>query len=303
MLDEITPLRVFVVGCARSGTTLAQRLLSERLGLYSLPETRFFANMIGNVEPRMFPQTQRAKPAASDFRSRVREVLGVSTGMEWQNMATVAEPPRKGRVSMAIAAAEFVNELDEKAARNGCRGWLEKTPIHVHFVPQILKYVPDAWVVHVIRSPLQTIASIRDAARKHPEPWALIFDRIERAADNWNASMRDSARAVGLPRQVFLPYEALADDPESILSDLSRRMGVVPQWPQRQSFAGHLAEPREVWKSAALGQPVCPAPSKWVSALTEEERRLVEGMVQPVPLPLARAMQEFTHMPLEAARS
>ena len=71
MQNDSSPTRVFVVGCARSGTTLAQRLISERLDLYSLPETRFFANLIGNVEPRMFPQTQQRRPAVRDIRSRL----------------------------------------------------------------------------------------------------------------------------------------------------------------------------------------------------------------------------------------
>ena len=60
MSAQQTGLRVFVMGCSRGGTTLSQRLIAEGLGLYTLPETRFFANMIGNLERRMFPTTQRS---------------------------------------------------------------------------------------------------------------------------------------------------------------------------------------------------------------------------------------------------
>ena len=36
---------VFIVGFARSGTTLCQRLVSEHLGLPTLPETNFFERL------------------------------------------------------------------------------------------------------------------------------------------------------------------------------------------------------------------------------------------------------------------
>src|SRR6185295_5141712 len=36
---------VFIVGFARSGTTLCQRLVSEQLGLPTLPETHFFERL------------------------------------------------------------------------------------------------------------------------------------------------------------------------------------------------------------------------------------------------------------------
>ncbi|GGE56975.1 sulfotransferase family protein [Actibacterium pelagium] len=293
MRNDSSPTRVFVVGCARSGTTLAQRLISERLGLYSLPETRFFANLIGNVEPRMFPQTQQRRPAVRDLRSRLREVLRVSTGMEWQTTGALPAPQRKGRVGMALAAADFVNGMDQLAAENGCSGWLEKTPIHVHYVPQILRYVPGAWVIHVIRGPKQTVASIRDAAQRYPDPWAQIFTCVERAVDNWNASMQDSARAVGLPRQLFLSYETLAQDPEPVLRSVEYRLG-LQQMSEPTYLGSGLAEPREVWKSAAISGKVRQAQSKWTLALSAEEREMAEGMIHAIPRPLANELSTFT---------
>lgn len=292
MRNDSSPARVFVVGCARSGTTLAQRLIAERLGLYSLPETRFFANLIGNVEPRMFPQTQRRRPPVRDLRSRMREALGVSTGMEWQSTSAALTPTRKGRVGMALAAADFVNGMDQLAAENGCNGWLEKTPIHVHYVPQILRYVPGAWVIHIIRGPKQTVASIRDAARRYPDPWAQIFDCVERAVDNWNASVQDSARAVGLPRQIFLSYETLTDAPEPALQTVSARLGLQESHGATYAATG-LAEPREVWKSAAIRGQVTQAKSKWATALDAHEREMAEGMIHAIPRPLANELGIF----------
>ena len=261
------PMRIFVVGCARSGTTLTQRLLSDSFGLYSLPETRFFASLIGNVETRMFPTTHRSRPPLRDMRSRVREVLGVGSGMQWQDIADPPKQSRKGRVSMAIAAADFVSELDQRAANNGCRGWLEKTPIHVHYIPQIQRYVPDSWVVHVIRSPRQTIASIRDAAHRYPDPWARIFDSVDRAVDNWNAALQDSAKAVGQQRQIFVPYEALVDAPDQVIGHIGRRMGLFPVRAPVKSNGNHLAEPQEGWKQPPIAGPWRPAsPTSLASA-------------------------------------
>ena len=54
-------IRLFVVGCSRSGTTIVQRLLAGHKDLISFPETAFFQRLAGDSELRMFGPEQARK--------------------------------------------------------------------------------------------------------------------------------------------------------------------------------------------------------------------------------------------------
>lgn len=287
-------LHVFVMGCSRGGTTLTQRLVAERLGLYTLPETRFFASLIGNVEERMFPDTQRRLPGLKPLTSRLREQLGLSTGMEYRDAGMVPAPRRRKWSSNTRISAEFVAGLDALTREAGLAGWLEKTPIHVHYAKEIQKLLPEAWMVHVIRDPKDTVASLWDVATRYQDSWALTYDRIERAVDNWNAATAGSAGMVGQERQIFLPYAVLAQDPQAVMDLVVRQIGAVDHAGSQIHAPVGLTSGNEDWKSAAVSGEVRPATSKWSTALSDDEQRRVADLIAPLPHALIEAMAPFT---------
>src|SRR4029453_3312564 len=131
------PLRVFVVGCARGGTTITQKGASERLILFSLPETRFFWHLIGNGERYMFPCTHQQMPWLRLQKSRIRQGLGLSTGREFSQVEGLTVPRARRWSSTRRVTREFVSMLDAAAVTAHCRGWLEKSPVHVLFANDI----------------------------------------------------------------------------------------------------------------------------------------------------------------------
>ena len=265
--------RIFVMGCSRGGTTVVQRTLATALNLYTLPETRFFSNLLGNAEQRLFPTTARPRTPLRQMTSRMREKLGRSTGREHVHLEGLVLPPARKWARVQRRSADFVAALDQAARAGGHAGWLEKSPTHTHYAADILRLVPEAWMVHVIRDPRDTIASIWDAAQHYADPWGIIYDRIDRAVDKWNAATRCSAAMLGMPRQIFLPYQVFTADPQAAVADIARTMGLPCQ-----STPGPrpvMATPAEPWKAQALDAPVQPTASKWMSALTAAERRLV----------------------------
>lgn len=287
-------LRVFVVGCSRGGTTLTQRLLAERLGLLTLPETRFFVSLIGNTEQHMFPNTSRKRSLLKGLSSNLRERLGLSTGMEWDDAQMIPGLRHRKWRPIARPAAEFTAGMDRLAREAECRGWLEKTPMHVHYAPEIMHHVDGAWMVHVIRNAQDNIASICDAARKYADPWAIIYDCVERAVDNWNASIADSARMVGRERQIFVPYAALSLAPEAVLRLILEKMNTFAADPGAQGTSAQMTSTRDqVWKGEAVGGAVAPAASKWDTALSVEEQATARAMIAPIPAELQHAMQPF----------
>lgn len=287
------PLRVFVMGCSRGGTTVTQRLVAERLALHTLPETRFYASLIGNTEARMFPTTARRPAALRGVTSALRERLGRSTGMEWRDVTGLEAPQRRKWSPVAQISADFVTAMDQAAIAAGKTGWLEKTPFHVHYARQIAGLVPAAWMIHLLRDPQEVVASIRDAAIRYPQSWGVTYPSVERAVDNWNASVADATAMLGAPRQIFLPYEAVARAPEAVMDRVARLMG--HQGPASPLDASALVTSREGWKADVTGS-VTPAASKWQTALTPPERQAATALIRPIPAALHHAMIPFLNL-------
>lgn len=271
--------RIFVMGCSRGGTTVVQRRLSEGLNLYTLPETRFFSNLLGNAEERLFPQTARPRGPVRKLTSGLREKLGRSTGREHVDLEGITLPRARKWARVQGRTAQFVAQLDRAAQAGGHIGWLEKSPTHTHYAHDIHRLVPDAWMIHVIRDPRDTVASIWDAAQRYGDPWGVIYDRIERAVDKWNAATRASAAMMGRPRQVFMSYQQFTENPRAALDHIGQVIG-LPDGPASTTQT-QIATPSEPWKANALAAPIHPARSKWRRALNEAERAAVEAHLCP----------------------
>lgn len=290
------------MGCSRGGTTLTQRLVAERLGLYTLPETRFFASMIGNTEARMFPATARPLPGLKRLTSRLREAMGRATGQQYKDVDILSAPRGQKWAPIARVSADFVAGLDRLAQEARATGWLEKTPFHLLYARDIQRLVPGAWMVHIQRDARETIASLWDVACRHPQSWGMNYDRIERAVDNWNASTAASAAMVGQPRQIFIPYAALAARPEAVMEIVAAQ--IRPEAPTGSSpikAPVGLANTRESWKADALSGAVKPAASKWMTALDGPTRARAEPLIAPIPDSLTQAMAAFAPLIPEVA--
>lgn len=296
MVSFSAPIRVFVMGCSRGGTTLMQRLVAERLSLSTLPETRFFANMAGNVEQHMFPHTARRLSLRRQISSHLREALGRSTGMRLLDIAGM--PPIEGLkwASFRSTTATFLAVMDDLTRTEGTAGWLEKTPFHVLYAPLIARLVPEAWMIHIQRDAKETVGSIRDAANRFHDPWAINYDRVERDVDNWNASTAASAAMVRRPRQIFVPYAALTRAPEAVLDRVAEMMGAAAQGraqPRTPPPAGLTSTRDHQWKAAAVSGAVAPSASKWGTALTPDEQARALALIVPVPAALLHEMAPF----------
>jgi hypothetical protein len=117
-MAQRTDHRIFVMGCSRGGTTVVQRRLAEGLNLYTLPETRFFSNLLGNAEERLFPHTARPRTPVRELTSTLREKLGRSTGREHVHLEGIDLPPARKWARVQLRTAQFVTQLD-RAARAG----------------------------------------------------------------------------------------------------------------------------------------------------------------------------------------
>ena len=71
--------RVFVVGCQRSGTTVIQSALARASGLFTLPETHYFLDLLGGIE-------EWVKGDEAAFQRKVRSRLRLARGRTHREM-------------------------------------------------------------------------------------------------------------------------------------------------------------------------------------------------------------------------
>jgi hypothetical protein len=105
--------------------------------------------------------------------------------------------------------------------------FVEKTPSHVLFVPEIHALLPRARFIHVLRDARDTVASLLSASRTWGRAWAPR--RAANAARTWVTHV-EAARAARrtLPQAQFyeVRYEALHANGRQVLSQTAEWLGM-----------------------------------------------------------------------------
>lgn len=257
--------RVFVVGCSRSGTTVLQRQLVQTCQLFSLPETDFFGLSLRGGLDQVLARFGVSRSLSSPDRAfdRLRKLLPEIDIVE-------KSPPRTWRYGEIMN--HFVAILDEAARQSDEAGWLEKTPKHFRFAPVILRHLPDARILHVVRWGPDVVASILDRAAKYPDEFPRQGD-VSYGIKLWNRAVRCALADLKRGRAEVVLYEDFAAHPQVLIEGLTGRL----QLPRR--IAGvvdqdGLIEAKEQWKAEVSGD-VRRAESKFSKVLSSDEQRRV----------------------------
>jgi len=203
--------RIFLVGAPRSGTTILQALLASHPRITSFPETKFFHYLWNN----------RLKSKLCD---RLHEFFHEEIFRP--DLYSKSEIYNRGSTSDQIKW--FVGILDQLATEENNSIWLEKTPEHVYFVQDILNYLPDAKFIHVIRNPLDVVASMRKATSDPVNnaiwggEWTLQF-----CVERWKSSALVNNYFRNDSRHLLVRYEDLLEDKVKILSQCCYFIDVV----------------------------------------------------------------------------
>ena len=123
-------VKVFIVGCPRSGTTLLQSMLAAHPYIMSLPETHFFFKLFyGNYRLQNFGITIWSKKIIENF-----EQIG----------SVEKKPIGIKKYFVGHLTKTFFEILDSKVKENGKKILVEKTPIHLRYIPWIEKYLVNS---------------------------------------------------------------------------------------------------------------------------------------------------------------
>ncbi len=204
--------RYFIVGSARSGTTLLQAMVAAHPRVHSLPETHFFCEAVSGGKRGWLGLARRS--AAREALEATLKLLGRSDRLP--SVSPFLRPYVKA----------FVDIMDRAAVEHGRDIWVEKTPHHISYLPLITKTVRGARFIHILRDGRDVLASQRYAMRQDSAYWSADRWPLNRMIDLWNTNTRTTLDRVGEPGHLVVLYEALVREPEATLSRVSGFMGM-----------------------------------------------------------------------------
>jgi len=251
------PEAVFVVGVARSGTTLMRSLLSASDRIAVARESHFMGHIFGRRGARHY--FRRAGDLADD--ATIRRIVDMLYSGEYKNHSRWRNlSPYWLWLMESVPRAELENRL--LAAERSERGLMstfmrvyadvesrpvmgEKTPTHLAYVDTLLRWFPDGRVIHMLRDPRAVYVSDRYRRRtkgRKPYTWLMKIPLLLetylllltvvtwRRALRWHADYEK--RHSG--RYTLIRFEDLVRTPEDVVPRLYQFLGVaVPADPTR----------------------------------------------------------------------
>jgi|WetSurMetagenome_2_1015567.scaffolds.fasta_scaffold147813_2 hypothetical protein len=193
---------IIVGGVHRSGTSLIRRVLNSHSNIYCGPEVKFFRDWHNDYN------------IPDDPVKHARFLASARTMLPESELLTILG---KAFVEMHERAAQLANK----------NRWADKTPENVLYLDQWEKILGGKWYfLQVVRNPLDTLASIREANFKYAIPARLEaqieFYRVysEAGTEYYQSHPERSYRIV---------YEKLVASPAKEIEKLMRWLGENPE--------------------------------------------------------------------------
>ncbi|MGH2704395.1 MAG: sulfotransferase family protein [Actinomycetota bacterium] len=255
-----------ILGTARSGTTLVQRLASEVPGVVVPPETQFFSMFLpGLLRRRRFPLDQAA----------LREEVNLYASLPWaqgMDLDPIAVLSRlDGQCGDAVQLfAAILSVLAGEAPIVG-----EKSPQHLPWWRLLTNALPALKIIAVVRDPRAVVASSLRV------PWATSSHVV--LAQRWcvdQRRLRRAHRSLQGWRFLLLRYEDVVLDAESSRKHIAELLGSHEMLESAvdTEVTKRIALPWEWWKERVYGEITDERISAWRGDLSDEQRRDVESI-------------------------
>jgi hypothetical protein len=280
---------VFVVGVARSGTTLLSAMLSSHPRLDCGPESRFFAryrHLDVRARARVLDPATWPRPAV-DFMASLRNQGHPITelfGLTLPEIGTYLA----GRQPSTTAMLESLTVLH--AQRAGKARWVEKTPRHLLMTDTLREGWPEACIVRIVRDPRDVALSLA----RMPFAKDSVVGNLVRIDEDERAS-RDQIEAD--PRAMSLRYEDLVSEPERELRRVCEFIGeeYAPSMLESRQTAAGVAADHEWWKESVSGPLNTASVGRWRTEMSADARRFAG-------LHLADSLRHYAYEGAEDAR-
>lgn len=265
----MTNPHLFVTGCARSGTTLLQRMLDSHPQLAVSNDTLIIPRSILALDP------EADVPLTTDL---VREV----TGYKYFEKLGISLEVTERLAASCQTFTEFARGLfDQLAHVRGKPLAGEKEPQYVRRLPLLQRLFPEAQIVHIVRDgrdvALSTLEWVTPARflgqlalwREEPVAVCALWWRRQVVAG------RHGSAIVGEDHCLELRYEELVRSPEAVLRSVATFLGIPFD---AQMLRYHVGRTRS--------DPALPSKKRWLpptvglrdwrTALTPRDLQLFE---------------------------
>lgn len=198
-MEDLNDLRPIIVGgCYRSGTSLVRRLLDSHPRIHCGPEVKLFR----------------------DFHADYIDVEDPIAHLRFMVTARSLLP----EPDLLEVLGKALVEMHERAALlAGKARWADKVPENVVFLEEWQRLLGEDWVfLHVVRNPLDTLASIEESGFPRSVP-AGLSERIDLYVAYAQAGLYFAER--NPDRYVRVLYEELVGDPERAVRGLMDALG------------------------------------------------------------------------------
>jgi hypothetical protein len=283
---DFRPVRVFVVGTPRSGTTLLQSMLASHPQVLSFPETHYFKKIrgrlwrirkLGVVSPRAAAHC--LDRLVEDVEPRVRR----PDTLRWS-------------IDFSVYGRSFRDVVDTACVSAGKQAWVDKSPVHLHCIDDIAQAMPDARFVHLLRDGRDVTASFYERCLEDPERWvpqvvrgrwrSQTFIRednrlLAAVIARWNADLEITLAWRADDRHLIVRYDELVNDPGVVLRRLCDQIGLAfsdSMLEYKDSATRVLGERARFDHMLGIYGPLRDASRlKWESVLNDEERRFASA--------------------------
>lgn len=236
---------IIVGGCHRSGTSLVRRILDSHSRIHCGPEVLFFRDFYGEYRDDRYAHLR--------FMRTARDLVTEDEAL------------------LVLGGAHI--QLHRVAARNaGKPRWADKAPENVLYTQQWNELLESTWIlVHVVRNPLDTVASMSDRF-----PLTLPQDLEGRIRHYRAYTEAGSAFARAHPdRCVRVVYEELCQAPAQAVTRLMAALGEAAEPLQlRVNAVEHQSglEDPEVSRSSSIRED---SVGRWTRDMARHEAELV----------------------------
>jgi hypothetical protein len=271
---------IFVVGAGRSGTTLLQALIGSHPRIAAPPETHFLR--------RMMIGASSWGDLHDDSKLRAAVTYAVAAPALQANgfdADRILERAKRGPRTLAGVLDAMMSDFAE---RQGKVRWSEKSPMQPSWL--IWEELPEAQVVHIVRDPIETIASnlTKTGIDMHPTI----------AAQTWRRFTTNSITAGekrGPDYYLRIRYEDLAREPEAVMAKVFAFLhedfdpGFIADHDRRLATLGTTSSPltKQVLQPIRIGAPIAEEllPDKAIAQITAAVADMMPALGYPSPPP------------------
>jgi hypothetical protein len=260
---------VFVVGCARSGTTLLYDTLMSAGGFaIYLGESNIF-NLLAPRFGDLSVRKNRERMLDVWLGSRLFRVSGLE-----RNQIEEKIPDN------CHNAGDFLRiVMDELARQQNASRWAANAPEEILHLEQIKKTIPEALIIHVIRDGRDVSLSLSEKRYIRPFPWR-DRETPEGAALYWEWIVKKGRTAGSQLGNDYteVRFEELVGNPRAVLQQLSSFLHHDLNYDRIQETAiGTVARPNSSFKRDAQRDfsPV----ERWKKQLSATHLTKIEGLV------------------------